>query len=458
MPAGNMEKLKFALAYGADAVYAGAPAYSLRARENQFSVGFLKEAAEYCHARGKKIYFTANIFPHNVKIPHFMRAMEQMVALRPDAFIMADPGLIMLTQEHFPEAVIHLSVQANNVNWASAQFWHKQGVERIILSRELSLKEISEIIVKNPGLEIESFVHGAICMAYSGRCLLSNYFSYRDANQGTCSHSCRWKYKLHEGKEAAHGEIEEYIPLDGKFYLEEEERPGQMMEIDEDQYGSYIMNARDLCLLEYLKELIEAGVCSMKVEGRSKTIYYAAITARAYRIALDAIAENRFTPELVDELLNEVFTTNNRGYIPGFLVGNPAEKAQEYAERQGFSTHQFAGVVRAKNGKRLTIECRNRLDIGDKLEFCFADKSQDFEITLREFYNEEEEVIDHFSGGQGNFSLDLNDQESAKFERMFGTEEIFCVLRKRILQDDELPRDELMQRRDDHKHETVLSK
>ena len=457
MPAGNMEKLQFALAYGADAVYAGAPAYSLRARENQFSVDFLKEATEYCHSRGKKIYFTANIFPHNIKIPHFLRAMEQMVALQPDAFIMADPGLIMLARERFPDIAIHLSVQANNVNWASAKFWHQQGIERIILSRELSLKEVTEIGEKNPGLEIEFFVHGAICMAYSGRCLLSNYFSYRDANQGTCAHSCRWKYKLYEGKTGPHGEVDEYIPLSGQFYLEEEERPGQMLEIDEDQYGTYIMNARDLCLLEYLQELLQARVCSFKVEGRSKTIYYAAITARAYRIALDAIAAGTFTPELVEELLREVFTTNNRGYIPGFLVGNPKEKAQEYAERQGFATHQFAGVVRGREGNRLTIECRNRLDLGDKLEFCFPQKAQDFELTLREFWDEEGEPLDNFSGGQGSFVLELTDEQALKFTEAFGSGEIFCVLRKRILQDEELPREELIVRRE-AKPEQVATK
>jgi putative protease len=428
MPAGNLEKLKFAIAYGADAVYAGVPAYSLRARENQFNIDFLQQATEYCHSRGKKIYFTANIFPHNVKIPHFLRAMEKMLELKPDAFIMSDPGLIHLVRQNFPEAVIHLSVQANNVNWASAQFWHSQGVERIILSRELSLKEITEIIEKNPKLEIECFIHGAICMAYSGRCLLSNYFSWRDANQGTCAHSCRWQYKLHEAKENYAGEVEKYVPLDGNFYLEEEQRPGQMLEIDEDQYGTYIMNARDLCLLEYLEQMIDAGVMSLKVEGRSKTIYYAAITARAYRIAIDAIANGTFTKELIDELLTEVFTTNNRGYIPGFLVGDPRAKAQEYEERQGFTTHQFAGVVRKKNGNRLTIECRNRLDKGEELEFCFPNKADDFSVTLEDFYNEDEESIDKFSGGQGYFLLDVSDEQAAKF----GDGELFCVIRKRL--------------------------
>lgn len=431
LPAGNLEKLKFAIAYGADAVYAGVPAYALRARENDFNIGFLEEAVAYCHARGKKIYFTTNIFPHNVKIPHFLRAMEKMVNLKPDAFIMADPGLIMLTREAFPEAVIHLSVQANNVNWASAKFWHQQGIKRIILSRELSLREIQEIAEKNPELEIECFVHGAICMAYSGRCLLSNYFAYRDANQGTCAHSCRWKYKLYEGKEAPNGEIEEYIPVPGKFFLEEEERPGQMLEFSEDASGSYIMSARDLCLLEYLPQLIEAKVCSLKVEGRSKTIYYAAITARAYRMGLDAIAAGTFDEKKITELMDEVFTTNNRGYIPGFLMGNLQEKAQEYEERQGYATHEFAGVVRVREGNRLTVECRNRLNKGDQIEFCFPDKSADFEITLTDFWNEKGEQIDCFSGGQGSFSLELDPDKARVFDRAFGDGDIFCVLRKR---------------------------
>lgn len=430
LPAGNLEKLKFAIAYGADAVYAGVPAYSLRTRENEFNIEFLEEAVDYCRSHGKKIYFTANIFPHNVKIPHFLRAMKKMMELKPDAFIMADPGLIHLVRENFPKAVIHLSVQSNNVNWASAQFWHKMGIERIILSRELSLKEIEEISEKNPELEIECFVHGAICMAYSGRCLLSNYFSYRDANQGTCSHSCRWKYKLYEGKENYAGEGEEYTPLKGQFYLEEEERPGQMMEVDEDQYGTYIMNSRDLCGIEFLPDLIKAGVESLKVEGRNKTIYYTAITARAYKIALDSVTNNTFDKKKVHKLLDEVFTTNSRGYIPGFLAGNPKEMAQEYEKRQGYHTHDFAGVVRKRERNRLTIECKNRLDKGDILEFCFPKKDDDFSVELKDFWNEKEEYIEIFSGGQGSFFLEISDKQTKIFEKNFGDDEIFCVLRK----------------------------
>ena len=431
MPAGNMEKLKFAIAYGADAVYAGVPAYSLRARENQFDVGFLKEAVTYCHERGKKIYFTANIFPHNVKIPHFLRAMEKMVALNPDAFIMADPGVIHLTKQHFPQAVIHLSVQSNNVNWASAQFWHQHvGVERVILSRELSLKEITEITEKNPGLEIECFVHGAICMAYSGRCLLSNYFSWRDANQGTCAHSCRWKYKLYEGKENYAGEVEEYTPITGKFFLEEGERPGEMLEIDEDEYGTYIMNSRDLCGLEFLPDLIRAGVMSLKVEGRSKTIYYAAITARAYRAALKAIANGTFNKDTIHTLLDEVFTTNNRGYIPGFLAGNPKDMAQEYEKRQGYHTHVFAGVVRQVQGNTVAIECKNRVDKGENIEFCFPEMEDDFTIPLTDFWNMDGEKVEAFSGGQGSFVMEIPHEKISLFEKYSDNGELFCVVRK----------------------------
>ena len=281
-PAGNLEKLKYAIAYGADAVYAGVPMFSLRARENQFTWEDLAEAVEYCHARGKKIYFTANIYAHNMKIKPFMASFAKMLSMKPDAYIMSDPGLIDLVHTEYPEAEIHLSVQANNTNWAQVKFWQKIGVKRIILSRELSLKEVQEIHENCPDMELEFFVHGAICMAYSGRCLLSNYFSHRDPNQGTCSHSCRWEYKVFkrdvtdEDLYDSTGRPEEYIPLTGEFYLEERERPGEIMPIDEDEYGTYIMNSRDICLISYLKELKDAGIVSFKVEGRSKTVNYLA--------------------------------------------------------------------------------------------------------------------------------------------------------------------------------------
>lgn len=274
--------MQYAIAYGADAVYAGVPMFSLRARENQFTWESLAEAVTYCHDRGKKIYFTANIYAHNIKIKPFMAAFAKMQAMKPDAYIMSDPGLISLVRESYPEAEIHLSVQANNTNWAQVKFWQKIGIKRVILSRELSLREIREIHEQCPDMEIECFVHGSICMAYSGRCLLSNYFSRRDPNQGTCAHSCRWQYKVFK-KDASEEELydsigrpEDYIPLDGEFYLEERERPGELLPIDEDEYGTYIMNSRDICLLDYLQEMKDAGVISFKVEGRSKTINYLA--------------------------------------------------------------------------------------------------------------------------------------------------------------------------------------
>ncbi len=364
LPAGDMEKLKIAFQYGADAVYAGVPVFSLRARENMFSIESVKEAVDYAKSLNKKIYLTLNIYPRNYKIPVLKNALRPLADLKPDAFIMADPGVIMLSKEICPEIPVHLSVQQNNVNWASAQFWHKQGIERIILSREISLKEVKEIHEKNPTLELEFFVHGSICMAYSGRCLLSNYMTYRDANQGTCAHSCRWKYKV--------------------YALEEEERPGQFMPIEEDEHGAYIMSSKDLCLIEYLKDLKEAGVCSFKVEGRNKTPYYVATVAKTYRRAIEDMEAGRpFDESLFDELAK----TSNRGFIPGFLIDNPQEKAQQYEKRITSQTHEFVGIIREtveQNGRHYAkMEVKGRLDAPAKVEVMTPDDL--FEVTLEEF-------------------------------------------------------------------------
>lgn len=374
MPAGDIEKMKTAFQYGADAVYAGVPMLSLRARENKFDIEKVREAVQYAHSLGKKIYLTINIFPHNYKIPALKKALRPMAELKPDAFIVADPGVIMLCKEIAPEIPLHLSVQANNVNWASAQFWHKQGIERIILSREISINEIKEIHEKNPGLELEFFVHGSICMAYSGRCLLSNYLAYRDANQGTCSHSCRWEYKVYKAHDKNKTAEEEgisggYKELDSDYYLEEVTRKGQYLKIDEDDHGTYIMNSKDMCLIEYLKELKEAGVCSFKVEGRNKTIYYVATVAKAYRKAIDDLeAGKAFDSNLVAELSK----TSNRGFITGFLMNNPREKAQEYEKNFSRQTHEFIGVIRGiqKQGslKKYEIEVKGRLDAPTNFE------------------------------------------------------------------------------------------
>lgn len=376
MPAGNFEKLKFAFAYGADAVYVGAPMFSLRARTNAFTLQTLEEAVKYVRALpgNKKIYFTANIYAHNVKIKPFLAQFKKMVEMWPDAFIMADPGLIHLVRQEFPEVEVHLSVQANNTNWAQAQFWETLGIKRIILSREISIREMKEIHEKVPNMELEAFVHWAICMAYSGRCLISNYLSNRDPNQGTCSHSCRWEYKVfkdersEEELETVTGRPDDYEELTGNFYLEEEERPGEIMEIDEDQYGTYLMNSRDLCAIDYLEELADAGIISFKVEGRNKTVNYLASVGLAYKAALKKVEQwEKYDASKISE---ELFAIANRGYIPGFLAGNPNANAQFYERNGSFWTKSFLWILREydEEEKLVRVEVKNKFDVWDEIE------------------------------------------------------------------------------------------
>lgn len=409
LPAGDFEKLKFALHYGADAVYAGIPMFSLRARENDFKVDSIKEAIEYTHQMGKKIYLTVNIVPHNVKIEPLKKALAEMAELKPDAFIMADPGVIYFSKKIAPQIPIHLSVQANNVNWAAIQFWKEVGVQRVILSREISIKEMKTIHEQVPDMELEAFVHGSICIAYSGRCLLSNYMSFRDANQGTCSHSCRWKYHVHEAKsfDPTHDGVfdKNYHPVEGTFYLEEATRPGELMEIDEDEHGTYIMNSRDICAVEYLQEMMDAGICSFKVEGRSKTLYYAASVARTYRQAIDDVmAGKKPTFEYVKELAK----TSNRGFITGFLVSNPKERAQYYEKNASQNTHQFSGIIREVGKERLAlVEVKNKMEIGDEIEVMSPDGTRDFFQRITAIFSETKEPLTVAHGGTGCYWLEM---------------------------------------------------
>jgi len=398
MPGGSLQKIKYAVAYGADAVYAGVPRYSLRARENEFfDIDLVKEAVDYVHSFGKKIYLTCNIYAHNNKIKSFMDAMSEMVALKPDAFIMTDPGLIALTKDNFPQAQIHLSTQANNTNWAQVKFWKDYGIDRVILARELRIDEIKEIHENVPDMELEAFVHGAICMAYSGRCLLSNYLNYRDANQGTCSHTCRWGFKVYANDQhhVKDGQVQfddvatDYVPLEGDFFLEERERPGEFMAIDEDEFGTYIMNSKDLCAIDYLQELKDAGVVSFKVEGRNKTEYYAGLVARAYRRGLDALEKDGSVPkELRDWMLTEVSTTANRGFMPGFYARNAKAAAQELERSHCVQTHLYAARVLAYDSatRIACFEVKNRMDLGDSLTFITPEG--EFEMKFADaFYN-----------------------------------------------------------------------
>ena len=358
-PAGSLAMMRTAFSYGADAVYAGQPRYSLRVRNNEFStLDSLHEGIRYAHARNRKFYVVSNIFPHNSKVKTFVDDLRPVVDLKPDALIMADPGLIMLAADNFPDMELHLSVQANTVNYAAVKFWYRAGVRRVILSREISFDEIEEIRQQCPEMELEVFVHGALCIAYSGRCLLSGYFSHRDPNQGTCTNSCRWDYKVKEGKEDASAQ-----PV---YFIEEQQRKGELMPIEEDEHGTYILNSKDLRAIEYVERLVKIGVDSLKIEGRTKSPYYAARTCQAYRQAIDdAVAGRPFDVALLtglDEL-------SNRGYTPGFYERHPDQSYQNYLNGASTGTvSRYCGdlIGYTENGLARVV-VKNCFETGDKL-------------------------------------------------------------------------------------------
>lgn len=389
-PAGSLKNMRYAFAYGADAVYAGQPRYSLRVRNNEFSKEHvLAEAIAEAHSLGKLFFLASNVAPHNNKVKTYLRDLEPIIEMGPDALIMSDPGLIMLVRERWPEQVIHLSVQANAVNYATVKFWQNFGVKRIILSRELGLEEIREIRGLCPDIELEVFVHGALCMAYSGRCLLSGYMNHRDSNQGACTNSCRWKYKAQEARETSTGDIvpiEMPIPLETvvepeeapMMLLEEENRPGELIPAYEDEHGTYIMNSRDLRAVQHVHELASMGIDSMKIEGRTKSYYYTARTAQIYARAIaDAIAGRAFDTGMMEELEGLA----NRGYTEGFLNRHPTGMYQNY--EKGISTsdlQQFVGEVLGVNNDWMTIEVKNRFEVGDKMELVMPGGNLHFDL------------------------------------------------------------------------------
>jgi putative protease len=367
-PAGTLKALKFALAYGADAVYAGLPRYSLRVRNNDFDAETLAAGIAAVHARGRRLYLACNLMPHAAKLRTFMDDLAPIVALGPDAVIMADPGLILMVRERWPGLPIHLSVQANTVNALAVRFWQRQGIARVILSRELSLDEIAEIRQACPDVELEVFVHGALCIAYSGRCLLSGYFNHRDANQGSCTNACRWEYRVGAaGGEADAAQPGRHHAADEVYLLEEGERPGQFMPIFEDEHGTYIMNAKDLCAVEHVGRLVAMGIDCLKVEGRTKSHYYAARTTQVYRQAIDdAVANRPFRPELLTELEGLA----NRGYSEGFYRRHAPTELQNYERGSSDNQRQiFVGEVMGKGDDGwVDIEVKNRFRVGDELE------------------------------------------------------------------------------------------
>ena len=373
-PAGSLNHMRFAFAYGADAVYAGQPRYSLRVRENEFSKeDILGKGIEEAHAMGKLFFLASNIAPHNSKLKTYINDLEPIIEMGPDALIMSDPGLIMMVRERWPEQTIHLSVQSNVVNYAAVKFWQGMGLKRIILSRELSLKEVAEIREKCPDIELETFVHGALCIAYSGRCLLSGYMSHRDSNQGACTNTCRWKYDVHEARETATGDT---VPLANPqsntneeqpvVLLQEQNRPGELMPAFEDEHGTYIMNSKDLRAVQHVEQLTQMGIDSFKIEGRTKSVYYVARTTQVYHQAItDAVSGRPFDMGLMDELEGMA----NRGFTEGFYRRHPPGEYQNY--ERGVSTsdkQQFVGAIIDSNDEWLTVDVKNRFERGDSLQ------------------------------------------------------------------------------------------
>lgn len=351
MPAGSLDVLKTAFNFGADAVYVGGDMYGLRAKAKNFSCGDMREGITFAHSLGKKVYVTVNITAHNGDIEGIGEYLRELELMKPDGLIISDPGVLMLAKEYAPSIEKHISTQANNVNYLTYRFWHEQGATRVVSARELSLKEIRQLRDNIPeDLEIESFIHGAMCISYSGRCLLSNYLTGRDANLGECTHPCRWRY-----------------------YLMEETRPGEYMPVEENERGTYIFNSKDLCMVDHIPELVEAGVDSLKVEGRMKTALYVATVARAYRNAIDTYFED---PEeylrCVPTYFDEIRKCTNRRFTTGFYFGKPSAESQVYDNSTYVRDSIYYGTVREAYPEgdicRIVLEQKNKFCVGDRLE------------------------------------------------------------------------------------------
>jgi len=365
-PAGSLAKLKYALIYGADAVYIGGEEFSLRVAAKNFTTEEIKEGIKFAHDMGKKVYITANIIPHNKDIKEFPDFVKEVYEMGADAIIISDPGMFKIAREVAPELDVHISTQANNTNYQSAAFWHSLGAKRVILARELSFDEIKEIRDNIPSdLEIECFVHGAMCISYSGRCLLSNYMAQRDANMGACAHPCRWKYSLME-----------------------EKRPGEYMPVFENERGTYIYNSKDLCMIEYIPQIIESGITSLKVEGRVKNELYVATVIKAYRKEIDAYYNNKENYKINPENLAELEKISYRGYTTGFFNDKPKGTEQVYDRSTYIQDYQTTAVVKEYNReeKYVILEQRNRFFTGDEIEFLMP-KSENRKFVIDKMYD-----------------------------------------------------------------------
>jgi len=418
-PAGSLKNMRYAFAYGADAVYAGQPRYSLRVRNNEFNkMDIMAQAIEEAHSIDKKFYLASNIAAHNDKVKTYMRDIVPIIEMNPDALIMSDPGLIMMVKDKWPEQTVHLSVQANAVNWASVKFWHRQGISRVILSRELSLNEIEEIRQQCPEIEIEVFVHGALCIAYSGRCLLSGYMTHRDPNQGACTNSCRWQYNVHEAKEDETGDLiavnEQVSDTDVQIQMPEEVepvllqergRPGEYMPAYEDEHGTYIMNSKDLRAVQHVERLVKMGIHSLKIEGRTKSHYYVARTAQVYRKAIDnASAGIPFDMSMMDEL----GSLANRGYTEGFYRRHVPSEYQSYETGNSINNNQQY-VAEMTSWDSLTgvmeLDVKNRFVVGEHLELMTPKGNFNFRLADMKTTGGEDIEVAPGSGWQVNIQI-----------------------------------------------------
>ena len=371
-PAGNMDKLKMALLYGADAVYLGGKSFGLRAFSDNFSLEEMEEAVRYAHGLGKKVHVTVNIFPHNADLNGLPEYLTSLRDIHVDAVLIADPGIFSLARQIVPDLPIHISTQANVTNWASAKFWHDAGAKRVVMAREVSLKDVKAIHDKVP-VELEGFVHGAMCISYSGRCLLSNYFTEnRDSNRGQCVQCCRFKYNVVE-----------------------EKRPGQYFPVMEDERGTYIFNSKDLCLLPYLPDLYDAGLCSLKIEGRMKSVHYVATVVKVYRQALDAYERDPEHFRVLPEWVEELEKISHRPYTRGFSVSRPTEADQVYSHSSNTQTHEFIGLVRSYDAERklALIEQRNHFKVGQTVEF-LQPKGRLVRCAVRRILDEDGQDLD----------------------------------------------------------------
>lgn len=394
-PAGSLAKAEIALTFGADALYLGIPDFSLRVRINDFTEAKIKKIVELARSKKKKVYVTINIVAHNRHLKKLPKHVDFLKKLKPDGLIVSDPGIIMEIKKLWLGAKIHLSTQANCTNWKSARFWQKAGVKRVILGREVTLEEIKEIHKKCPGLELEYFVHGAMCMAYSGRCFLSKYFTNRSANLGDCAQACRWKY-----------------------YLREEIDPKRELEISEDEHGSYILNSRDLCLIKYLDKLMEAGVGSFKIEGRAKSVYYQAVVVHAYRTVLDGLKNKKNINKLYNELNTRLV---HRGYTTGFLLGKRAD--QNISSSHNKCDWEFCGQVLKREKGKIFVKVHNSLKTGDRLEIT-RPRMPVLKIKLDMIVNAEskKEITQAHGGGSRDIVI-IEEEEKIP---------VFSVIRRKI--------------------------